>query len=430
MPDVRNEQQRDPASEALDGAAMAKNGERWKRRWRGRRQEAAAPEAPPPELAETDAERDWNAVIGDTPASGSVTWADWSPPASAPPQEQAPEEAPVEGEGAELGWSEWSPPPPDADLAATTVDAETDEPPPVTAESPAGVAEEVVEAAETAGRGEVVAAIESADGPAAAPPAEDSPPPRRSARELSIAVWESMAGPAASPADTTAAASTESTSPTEALADEERRYRTTPSWPPPRKPRIGLGLLSLAVMVILVALLVTNGQIGTSADDSERDLESLPALETDPSAVPRDWIVYHHPTGGFGISYPPGWMVRDLGTFVEIRDPSSQAQLRIDQRRPPGKTDPEDDWLEQERDFSSRRAGYRRLQLSEAKYQGHLAALWEYTYAEGNVGIHAADLQFVTKKDRFTLNFRGPVPEWQGLLPSFQGFLNSFRVPN
>ncbi len=186
--------------------------------------------------------------------------------------------------------------------------------------------------------------------------------------------------------------------------------------------------MSLLVMVIMILLLVTNGRIGRSSGDKEGG-EGIPALKTDPEAVPKDWIVYRDPTGGFRISYPPTWTVRDQGSGVEIRDPAAKAQLRVDQRRPPGKTDPEDNWLSQERDFAARATGYRRLQLSAATYQGHQAALWEYTFVEGNVAIHAADLEFVTKKDRFVLNFRAPVADWQGLLPSFQGFLSSFKAP-
>ena len=248
--------------------------------------------------------------------------------------------------------------------------------------------------------------------------------------------WFGAAALSSAPTLPTLGASSESQAPggtagsvPDASTEEEARYRTTLSWPPPRKPRIAAGFLSLLVMVIMVALLVTNGRVGRSSDKTKVDKEALPALKTDPGAVPAEWIVYRDQSAGFGISYPPTWAVRDVGNGVEIRDPSSKAELRIDQRHPAGKTAPQDDWLQQERDLSTRSPAYHRLQLSAATYQGHLAALWEYTYAEGNVATHAADLEFVTKNDRFILNFRSPATEWQKLLPAFQGFLSSFKVP-
>ena len=395
-----------PASDELEDETGNGGQETRRRRWFGRRRRAESrPEPPDGADAGPAPEPDWNAVLDDAHARGPALdwWGDRAPAATEPTPK-------------DIGWSEWAPPATDAEAEPAPAEAE---------------AAEVAEA-EAAPATSEAATEAKPDSPATEGPG--SPP----GEGVTVAVWETLgAQPAgspqtevgAAPAPAPAGGSDEGAAEPEG-PPEEPRYRTTPSWPPPRKPRIGLGLLSLLVMVIMVALLVTNGRIESTSEPAEPSLDRLPALQVAPESVPKDWIVFRHPTAGFGISYPPSWTARDTGTGVEIRDPSARAQLQINHRRPPGATEPEDQWLEQERDFSGRRLGYRRLQLSEATYQGHLAALWEYTFAEGDGAIHAADLQFVTDRDRFVLNFRAPGGDWQSLLPTFQGFLSSFRAPS
>ena len=398
---LSNDPEGGSGSQGLTDGAADGGPEPRRRRWFGRRRTVTPPAAESPSPSGPP-EPDWNALVSDT---DTRTWAEWAP-AAGPDGEHG-----AEGAGAA---------PEAAALTGTEVDwSKTSDPLAADAQLP-----------ESGGA--------AAAAPAAAPsPPSDarSPSAGEPTEEVTVAVWEMLSGPptaasgsgaGSAPPAAAGAAGTGDGAAAEA-EDEEPQYRTTLSWPPPRKPRIGAGILSLAVMVIMVALLVTNGQIGTSGD-GERETEDLPALPTDPEAVPKDWIVYRHPSAGFGVSYPPGWTVRDEGSGVEIRDPSSRAQLRIEQH-PRGRVDPKDHWLEQERTAIAETPDYRRLQLAEARYQGHSAALWEYVFTEGNAAVHGANLQFVTKKDRFILNFRGPINDWQGLLPTFQGFLSSFRTP-
>ena len=217
------------------------------------------------------------------------------------------------------------------------------------------------------------------------------------------------------------------------LPDEEepRRYRSTPSWPPPdsRKGPLVIGLCFL-VMVVLVALLVTNGRIGgdggsgTTVPAAER-----PVLATDPGSVPRDWITYRHASADLGIAYPPTWTVVEEGSAVVLRDPATAAQLRIDYERSPD-DDPHQVLLDEERDFAARHPqDYRRLQLSPANFLDRVAALWEYTYVEGPDALHAVELSFHSDDTELTLTFRAGAGIWDSMLPLFHQFLSSVRPP-
>jgi hypothetical protein len=185
------------------------------------------------------------------------------------------------------------------------------------------------------------------------------------------------------------------------------------------------------VVVVMVALLVTNGRPthnDASRTSARQAAQQRPVLSTNPADVPSSWITYRNAAADFGTAYPPGWTVQEEGQVVTIREPSTGTQLRIDYSTPPG-PDPEKAWTDLERSFSSQHPDYTRLQLSPATYLGHTAALWEFTYTDGNVRVHAVDLGLLTKKFRFALFFEAPADAWQSLLPTFRGFLSSFQAP-
>jgi serine/threonine protein kinase len=213
--------------------------------------------------------------------------------------------------------------------------------------------------------------------------------------------------------------------------EEPPRYRSTPSWPPPARRRVGVTILCALVTVVLLGLLITDGRIGRSNARTRSTVsgQERPVLATDPASVPASWIAYHHPVVDFGISYPPGWTIREEGPVVTIREPTTGTELRVDYKQPPGE-DPQRTWTNLESSFSTRHPGdYRRLQLSPATYLGHPAALWEFTYADGTVPAHAVDLGFLTKKYRFALYFQAPAATWDSMLPVFRAFLSSVQAP-
>jgi hypothetical protein len=260
------------------------------------------------------------------------------------------------------------------------------------------------------------------------PPADEPPADEERATPAPVAT------PAADAAESgRAAEATEAETEAEAEPEAEpRRFRSTPSWPPPPRRRWGIAILSFVVVVVTVALLVTDGRIGRNRAQEEaagRSGQERPVLATDPESVPRDWITYRNTSVDFGLSYPPGWTLREEGQTVTVRDPGTGTQLRMDYSSPPG-PDPEETWAELERSFAGQHPDdYRRLQLSPATYLGHRAALWEFTYADGNAAKHAVDLGFVTKKYRFALFFESPADQWQAMLPTFRAFLSSVTAP-
>ncbi|MFP5318061.1 MAG: protein kinase domain-containing protein [Acidimicrobiia bacterium] len=215
------------------------------------------------------------------------------------------------------------------------------------------------------------------------------------------------------------------------VEEEPRRYRSSPSWPPAdsRKGPLVVGLCFL-VMVVLVALLVTNGRIGGGEGSGTTvPVAQRPVLATDPASVPRDWVTYRHARADMGISYPPSWVVAEEGDAVVLRDPASTAELRIHYERSPDE-DPHDALLDQERDFAARHGqNYRRLQLSPANFLDRAAALWEYTYAEGPTALHAVELNFHSDDTALMLTFRAPAATWESMLPVFHRFLSSVRPP-
>lgn len=335
--------------------------------------------AEPEGTVQPEEDRDWTSVLDGGPAAEDQ-WVDWSA---------------GDGNGAAEASDVWLPgtesePPSEGFAAAATVGPPSTEPAPEAADIEAGADVEPV-AAE----------------PAAAEPAATEP----------VAAEAVAAVPAVT-------------------AEEEippQRYRSTPSWPPAQGRRsLVVTVLCALVMVVMVALLITNGRLfGRSREvvTENRSNQDRPVLAVDPSSVPVNWIAYRHPSANYGISYPPGWALREEGSLVVIREAASGTELRIDYKQPPG-PDPEKTWLELEADFSSRHPGdYRRLQLSPASYLGYVAALWEFTFTENNVATHAVDLGFLTKKYGFALYFQAPGAQWQATLPTFYAFLSSFQPP-
>jgi hypothetical protein len=189
-------------------------------------------------------------------------------------------------------------------------------------------------------------------------------------------------------------------------------------------------VLCTLIAAVMLLLLVTEGRIGRSTSTrTTLSAQQRPGLAADPSSVPSDWVTYRHPNVDFGLAYPPSWSLREEGSVVTIRDSTSGAELRVDYRQPPG-PDPVRAWEDLESSFSAQHPNdYRRLQLSPANFLGHVAALWEFTYANQSLALHAVDVGFLTKKYGFALYFEAPANNWSNLLPTFHSFLGSVRAP-
>jgi len=263
-------------------------------------------------------------------------------------------------------------------------------------------------------------------GPAPADPATAGGPTNAETRNA-----ETRADDAPAPDELAPVAAVRPLAPQEAEGDGDQlpRYRSTPSWPPPPKRRVGLTILCGAVSLVMIALLMTEGRVGRPRTATTTP-NQRPVLASDPSAVPSNWITWRHPAvPDFGLAYPPGWSLREEGSVTTIRDPASGAEMRVDYKKRPS-ADPLRAWEDLERGFSAQHpTDYKRLQLSPASFQGHVAALWEFTFAENNVLTHAVDVGFLTKDHSFALYFQAPAGIWTELLPTFHSFLGSVRAP-
>ena len=207
---------------------------------------------------------------------------------------------------------------------------------------------------------------------------------------------------------------------------------------PSRRSWTGVAVLAALALVAVVAVAIVAGGGGdgspstspTTAAPSESESESEEAAggSDEAAGVPDNWVRYRDPSTGFSISRPPGWAVQRRGTLTDFRDPDSGAYLRVDYRQPPGPS-PEGAWYAFEPRFAADNANYRRVQITPTTYNGHRAAIWEFTYTGGGAELHAIDLGFIAGNYGFALNFQTRAADWERLQPVFEGFKASFKAP-
>ena len=200
--------------------------------------------------------------------------------------------------------------------------------------------------------------------------------------------------------------------------------------PPPRRPwpdnsrrrfprGFWIALLAVAVGGVLVALMTTNGRILR---------RSSPEEATGPSP-PSEWVTYTDGAIGFSIRHPREWAVRRSGSVTDFVDPERPGTyLRVDHVRPPPRS-PVDAWRAQERSLSARYDNYRQRRLEPTTFQDFPAAIWEFTYTDGDVDLHVLDLGFVTEHYGFAVNFQTREADWERLQPVFMAFKAGFRPP-
>lgn len=61
-------------------------------------------------------------------------------------------------------------------------------------------------------------------------------------------------------------------------------------------------------------------------------------------------------------------------------------------------------------------------------FQGHEAALWEYTYVVDGVTLHAYNLGFVTDDRGFALNLQARESDWAGVQDLWEQLQAGFEV--
>jgi hypothetical protein len=146
--------------------------------------------------------------------------------------------------------------------------------------------------------------------------------------------------------------------------------------------------------------------------------------------VPAGWTRFPYPSGGYAIAYPSGWrrstgLARHGTSFSE----GTGRYLRVESAHPPlvpASGDPLPGWIQNERYWSARLPGYRRIgSVHRGSYHGMRAAIWEYTYLPNGRPTHGLDVSFVSPSQSWGYSVLHLIPQdrWrssQGLIRSFE----------
>lgn len=173
------------------------------------------------------------------------------------------------------------------------------------------------------------------------------------------------------------------------------------------------------------------GGEGSDADAPVVTEQGPTAVESSGS-VPADWIIYENPSNGFRVAHPPDWEVieqsRD-GDSIDIRDPAtSGTYLRIDWTGSPGPS-PLAAWQQQAESFAARHENYEEIQIAPTTFKGFEAAIWEFTYTDGGIDLHAADIGFVMEDYGFALFWQTQADAWEASEDVFRAFQAGFEPP-
>lgn len=287
---------------------------------------------------------------------------------------------------------------------------------------------------------------------------EKDPADRPSAAEAGSMLARVAAGDAGSAATAAATAvapapTVPETLPAGTVVNDRPAHREVPSErapsPIPDEGRgkgllVGLGVLAL---LVVIALLLTLGggddpasqrEPGRRAGGAEEPAQGgggggeEDQAEDDPAEEePADadgLSTYTDPATGYVVGVPEGWTTTPRAeNRTDFVSPTG-AYLRTEWTDTPG-----DDVLGTLEDiydnFAGRHEGYQEIALEPVEYQGYEAAQAEYTYTDGDVTLHAINLQFVTGEYGFALNFQANEDEWDDLLPTFESIKASFEAP-
>jgi hypothetical protein len=149
-------------------------------------------------------------------------------------------------------------------------------------------------------------------------------------------------------------------------------------------------------------------------------------------AVPADWVIYEDSSSGFRVAHPPDWEVieqsRDADS-IDIEDPDTGGTyLRIDWTDSPGPS-PVAAWEQLAEGFAARHDDYQEIQISRTTFKGFEAAIWEFTYSDGGIDLHAADIGFVTGDYGFALFWQTQATAWEESEDVFRAFQAGFEPP-
>jgi serine/threonine protein kinase len=142
-----------------------------------------------------------------------------------------------------------------------------------------------------------------------------------------------------------------------------------------------------------------------------------------------DLATFEAPGTGFRVDRPAGWQEIPQESFrYDFRDPDTGSYLRVEWTDSPGASAVAA-WKQQEQSFASGNAEYRRVRLEDVAYRNaRTAALWEYTWSEDGIPLHAYNLGFVTADGShgFALNLVSREANWDDLQNTWSAIKESF----
>jgi len=156
--------------------------------------------------------------------------------------------------------------------------------------------------------------------------------------------------------------------------------------------------------------------------------------ETEPpddgsAALPEGWTTFTVAGTGATIGYPGDWQVVERSaTATDLQDPDSGSYLRIDYTDEP-RDDPVADWQAQSDSFAASHDNYTEVSIEQEDYRDYNAALWEYTYTEGDRQLHAYNLGLVAGDYGYALNFQTREENWEASQDLFESFKDTFSPP-
>jgi eukaryotic-like serine/threonine-protein kinase len=203
--------------------------------------------------------------------------------------------------------------------------------------------------------------------------------------------------------------------------------------PAPERPGGRSGwIVTLAVLLVLaVAAYVAASLLTRSEDPAGPGGRGGPSSTETQETVPSSWRTYEEETTGWTLAFPPSWRVEPQDeTMIDFVDPQTGTYLRVDWGDDPGPS-PVGAWRTLERSFSASHDDYQQVRLEPATYKGYEAAIWEFTFTEDGVDLHALDLGFVIGDEYgFALFFQTAAEDWEASRDLFERLQASFRPPD
>jgi eukaryotic-like serine/threonine-protein kinase len=151
------------------------------------------------------------------------------------------------------------------------------------------------------------------------------------------------------------------------------------------------------------------------------------------STVPKGWTSFSNPSGGYAVAFPPGWS-RTTGLArhgTRFRDGAGRS-IKVESAHPaqvPANGDPMPGWIQNERYWSTRLPGYRRIgSVHRGTYHGMRAAIWEYQYSPDGRLTHGLNTSFVGPNATWGYSVLALIPEdrWEESQPILRSFEQAF----